>query len=58
MSDIRYATEQLERSFLHKNFKQHKRYVDSYGWTDHDNAAFKGDCREVIGNGKPLPRTR
>jgi glucan phosphoethanolaminetransferase (alkaline phosphatase superfamily) len=54
MADIRYGTEQLERSFFSKNFRPHKRYVDSYGWTDYDNATFKGDCREVIDNGKPL----
>jgi glucan phosphoethanolaminetransferase (alkaline phosphatase superfamily) len=58
MADIRYPTEQLERSFFHKNFARHKRYVDSYGWTDYDNATFKGDCREVIGKSKPLPRTQ
>lgn len=56
MADIRYSTEQLERSFLSRRFRPHKRYVDSYGWTDYDNATFKGDCREVIDNGKPLPQ--
>ena len=54
MADIRYGTEQLERSFLSKKFKPHKRYVDSYGWTDYDNAILKGDCREVIGKRQPL----
>jgi len=58
MANIRYATEQLEWSFLSKRFKQHKRYVDSYGWTDYDNATFKGDCREVIDNGKPLAQEK
>lgn len=57
MADVRYPTEQLERSFFHKSFKQHKRYVDSYGWSDYDNSSFKGDCREVISKSKPLPRT-
>ncbi|WP_340638448.1 phosphoethanolamine transferase [Noviherbaspirillum cavernae] len=57
MADIRYDSEQLEWSFLDGRFKQHKRYVDSYGWTDYDNAIFKGDCREVIDKGKPLPRS-
>jgi glucan phosphoethanolaminetransferase (alkaline phosphatase superfamily) len=56
MGDIGYGTEQLERSFLNRKFRPHKRYVDSYGWTDYDNATFKGDCREVIANGKPLER--
>jgi glucan phosphoethanolaminetransferase (alkaline phosphatase superfamily) len=54
MASIRYGTEHLEWSFLSKKFKQHKRYVDSYGWTDYDNSTFKGDCREVIDKGKPL----
>jgi glucan phosphoethanolaminetransferase (alkaline phosphatase superfamily) len=56
MGDISYGTEQLERSFLSKKFRPHKRYVDSYGWTDYDDSTFKGDCREVIARGKPLPR--
>lgn len=54
MADIHYGSEQLERSFLSKEFRQHKRYVDSYGWTDYDNATFRGDCREVIDRGTPL----
>jgi len=52
--DIRYPTEQLEWSFLSRKLKRHKRYVDSYGWTDYDNATMKGDCREVIDKGRPL----
>jgi glucan phosphoethanolaminetransferase (alkaline phosphatase superfamily) len=58
MADIHYSSEQLEWSFLNKKFKQHKRYVDSYGWTDYDNATFKGDCREVIDKGKPLAQLK
>lgn len=58
MADIRYGTERLEWSFLSKKFKQHKRYVDSYGWTDYDNATFKGDCREVIDKGTPLAQQK
>jgi glucan phosphoethanolaminetransferase (alkaline phosphatase superfamily) len=58
MADIRYETEHLEWSFLSKKFKQHKRYVDSYGWTDYDNARFKGDCREVIDKGTPLEQEK
>lgn len=27
----------MEWGFLSRNFKQHKRYVDGYGWTDYDN---------------------
>lgn len=57
MADIRYDTEQLEWSFANPKFKTHKRYVDSYGWSDYDNATFKGDCREVIDKGTPLPRS-
>ncbi|WP_245549137.1 phosphoethanolamine transferase [Noviherbaspirillum massiliense] len=58
LADIRYGTEQLEWSFLNRQFREHKRYVDSYGWTDYDNARIKGDCREVIAKDKPLPQTR
>jgi glucan phosphoethanolaminetransferase (alkaline phosphatase superfamily) len=58
MADIRYGDERLEWSFVNSRFRQHKRYVDSYGWTDYDNAVMKGDCREVIAKGKPLPRER
>ena len=54
MADIRYQTEQLEWSFLSQQFRLHKRYVDSYGWTDYDNATIRGDCREVIDKGTPL----
>jgi glucan phosphoethanolaminetransferase (alkaline phosphatase superfamily) len=56
MADLRYPDEHPEWSFVNARFKQHKRYVDSYGWTDYDNAVMKGDCREVIARGKPLPR--
>ena len=54
LSDIRYPAERLEKSFLSSKLRPHKRYVDSYGWSDYDNSTFKGDCREVIDNGKPL----
>jgi glucan phosphoethanolaminetransferase (alkaline phosphatase superfamily) len=56
MADIRYPDDRLEWSFASPRFKPHKRYVDSYGWTDYDDAVMKGDCREVIAKGKPLPR--
>ena len=56
MADVRYPGEALERSVVSSQFKRHKRYVDSYGWTDYDDAYLKGDCREVISRGKPLPR--
>jgi glucan phosphoethanolaminetransferase (alkaline phosphatase superfamily) len=58
MADIRYSDEHLEWSFLNRKFKTHKRYVDSYGWTDYDHATFKGDCREVIDKGKPLEQEK
>lgn len=54
MADIHYDSERLEWSFLSRKLQPHNRYVDSYGWTDYDNANFKGDCREVIDKGKPL----
>jgi glucan phosphoethanolaminetransferase (alkaline phosphatase superfamily) len=56
MADVRYPGEQLERSFFSERLRPHRRLVDSYGWTDYDNADMKGDCREVIGREKPLPR--
>ena len=56
MADIRYPGERLEWSFVSPQWKRHKRYVDSYGWTDYDDATMRGDCREVIAKGKPLPR--
>lgn len=58
MADIHYGTEQLEWSFLNRKFKTHKRYVDSYGWSDYDNATFQGDCREVIDKGTPLAQLK
>ena len=58
LADISYPGERLEWSFMSEQFKRHKRYVDSYGWTDYDNATLKGDCREMIDKGKPLPREK
>lgn len=58
LGDIQYDDERLEWSFINKQFKQHKRYVDSYGWSNYDNASFKGDCREVIDKGKPLKQEK
>ena len=58
LGDIAYDDQHLEWSFLNKQFKPHKRYVDSYGWTNYDNATFKGDCREVIDKGTPLKREK
>lgn len=58
LGDIAYPDQRLEWSFLNKQFKPHKRYVDSYGWTNYDNATFKGDCREVIDKGTPLKREK
>lgn len=56
LGDIRYPGERLEWSIASPQWKRHKRYVDSYGWTDYDNARMRGDCREVIDKGTPLPR--
>jgi glucan phosphoethanolaminetransferase (alkaline phosphatase superfamily) len=58
LGDIRYPGETLERSIASSRLTPHKRYVDSYGWTDYDNARMRGDCREVIDRGTPLPRDR
>ncbi|MFC5512991.1 phosphoethanolamine transferase [Massilia jejuensis] len=56
LGDIRYPGDTLERSIASASLARHKRYVDSYGWADYDNARIKGDCREVIDKGTPLPR--
>ena len=48
MGDIRYPHDRLEWSFVNGGFKLHKRVVDSYGWTNFDNAVIKGDCSEVV----------
>ncbi len=48
VADIRYPDERLEWSFVNGAWKRHTRYVDSYGWTDYDNATVRGDCREII----------
>ncbi|WLI89393.1 phosphoethanolamine transferase [Massilia sp. R2A-15] len=58
MGDIRYPGDTLEWSFLNAQFRHHKRLVDSYGWTNYDNATFKGDCREVIDKDKPLKQDK
>ncbi|QNB01322.1 phosphoethanolamine transferase [Massilia sp. Se16.2.3] len=56
LGDIRYPGEDPTRSIASARLTAHKRYVDSYGWADYDNARMRGDCREVIDKGKPLPR--
>ncbi len=58
LGDIQYGDEKLDWSFVSPKFKQHKRYVDSYGWSNYDQASFKGDCREVIDKGKPLKQEK
>lgn len=54
MVNIRTPDEQLSRSIFSNQWKAHTRYVDSYGWSNYDDATLKGDCREVIDNKKPL----
>lgn len=58
LGNIRYPDERLERSFVHASFREHTRYVDSYGWANYDNATRKGDCREIIDKGTPLKREK
>ena len=57
-ANIRYPDDKPEWSFLNKDFKVHKRVVDSYGWTNYDNATFKGDCREVMDKGRPQSQSQ
>ncbi|AZP11591.1 phosphoethanolamine transferase [Undibacterium parvum] len=58
MADIRYPDDKLEWSFLSAEYRPHRRYVDSYGWTDYDNAYFRGDCRELIDKQAPLSQEK
>jgi glucan phosphoethanolaminetransferase (alkaline phosphatase superfamily) len=58
MVDIRYPDEHLEKSIFSARLKPHLRYVDSYGWSNYDDASFKGDCREVIDNKTPLEQEK
>ncbi|QYF94869.1 phosphoethanolamine transferase [Massilia sp. PAMC28688] len=58
LGDIRYPGERPERSFANEHFREHTRYVDSYGWSNYDNATRRGDCREIIDKGKPLKREK
>lgn len=54
MVNIHYPDEHLERSVFSPLWRYTTRYVDSYGWSNYDDAMLKGDCREVIDHGSPL----
>ncbi len=58
IADIHYPTERPEWSLFNPKFKMHKRYVDSHGWTNYDNAIIKGACHEVIDKDKPLKQEK
>jgi glucan phosphoethanolaminetransferase (alkaline phosphatase superfamily) len=58
LADIRYPNDRLEWSFLSPTLKPHVRYVDSYGWTNYDDATFKGDCREVMDKKTPMAQEK
>lgn len=58
MVNIRYPDERLERSVFSPLWRYSTRYVDSYGWSNYDDATLKGDCREVIDNGDPLEQEK
>jgi len=58
LGDIEYEGQKLEWSFVNAQFKQHKRYVDSYGWANYDHATLRGDCHEVIDKGKTLKQEK
>jgi glucan phosphoethanolaminetransferase (alkaline phosphatase superfamily) len=51
---IRYPDEKLDWSIASPALKRHPRYVDSYGWTNYDEATPTGDCREMLAKGKRL----
>ncbi|SNT39153.1 Sulfatase [Noviherbaspirillum humi] len=55
MADIRYPSEQLGWSFFSPHWTPHQRFVDSYGWTNYDDATMEGACREVIRRQETVP---
>ncbi|MBC3871696.1 phosphoethanolamine transferase [Undibacterium oligocarboniphilum] len=58
MGNVRYPDERLEWSILNRKWRAHTRYVDSYGWSNYDNASFRSDCREVIDRKTPLQQEK
>ena len=58
MMDIRYPNDRVEWSIFSPSLKNHTRYVDSYGWTNYDDAHLQGDCREVIDNKTPVTQEK
>ena len=54
IANVHYPTEHLDRSIVDAQFQTHIRYVDSYGWSNYDDARMEGDCREVMDNHTPL----
>ena len=54
LGDIRYPDEHLDWSIASATLRRHPRFVDSYGWTNYDEAAPTGDCREMLAKGKVL----
>ena len=58
MGNIHYPDERLAWSILSPQLRAHTRYVDSYGWSNYDNATFRGDCREVIDKKSPLTQAK
>lgn len=51
---IRYPDERPDWSIASPALRRHPRYVDSYGWTNYDEATPTGDCREMLARGKKL----
>ncbi len=54
MGGVNYPGERSAWSLFSKTLENHTRYVDSYGWTDYDQASFEGDCSEVMARGGAL----
>lgn len=54
LGDIHYPGERLDWSIASPSLRPHARYVDSYGWTNYDEATPTGDCREMLAKGKVL----
>ena len=55
---VHYPDEHPERSFVSAQWQLQRRYVDSYGWSNYDDADFKGDCREVMDHHVPLKQEK
>lgn len=54
LGGITYPGARPEWSIASPALRRHPRYVDSYGWTNYDDATPTGDCREMLAKGRVL----